>query len=167
MGQSGTGSSFLRDNIPFPQPQYAGKSSGNPMPASKSTQGEAWPQILGSRQVNQEERSPAPQYLYPVQGIESQTEENISIRIGLGLLLTTNPVKWTNSAQSRGTSFSGARFIWVLAFYLGKMVCASGEGSSLPLTTTGIATTSSADLSTLHKSSARPHNSMDCAQNVL
>lgn len=81
------------------------------MPASKSTQGEAWPQILGSRQVNQEERSPAPQYLYLVQGIESQTEENISIWIGLGLLLTTNPVNWTNSAQSRGTSFSGARFI--------------------------------------------------------
>lgn len=122
---------------------------------------EAWPQILGSRQVNQGERSPA-----PVQGTEGWTEENISIRIGLGLLLATNSVNRTNSVQSRGTSFSGAHLIWVLAFYPRKMACASEGGHSF-LLTTGIATTSSADLSTMHKSSVRPHNSMGCAQNVL
>lgn len=131
--------------------------------STKAHPRQAWPQILGSRQVNQGERSPAPQNLHPVQGTESQTAENISIRTGPGLLLATNPVNWTNSVQRRGTTFSGARLIWILAFYPGKMVCASEGGCSFPLTTTGITTMSSSDLSTMHKSSTRPHNSMGCA----
>ena len=71
------------------------------MPASKSTQGGAWPQLLGTRQLNQGKSSPAPQDLHPVLGNESQTKENISIEIALGLCLTWPPTQSTRLIQLR------------------------------------------------------------------
>lgn len=55
--------------------------------------GGARPQLLGSRQLNQGESSPAPQDLHPLLGSESQTEEDISIRIVLGLRFTRPPTQ--------------------------------------------------------------------------
>lgn len=51
-------------------------------------QGGGWPQLLGSRQLNQGESSLTPQDLRPVLGNESQNEENISVEIALGSCLT-------------------------------------------------------------------------------
>lgn len=98
MGQSGTVSSFLRHTITFPQPQKAEETSSlTParcsMPALKSTQGATWPQLLGSRQLNQGESSPTPQQLHPL--LESQTAECISVKIALGLCVTWPPTQST------------------------------------------------------------------------
>lgn len=74
MGQSGTGS------IPCPQPQQAGKSSGDPKPASKPSQG-----------MHGDPGGQIPIPTAPAQySTESPTEENISSRIALGLLLATS-----------------------------------------------------------------------------
>lgn len=58
--------------------------------STKAHLGRMCPHILGSRQLNQGESSTA-QELYPVLGEESQTEENISIKIALALCLTWPP----------------------------------------------------------------------------
>jgi len=49
------------------------------------------------------------------------------------------------------------------AFYLAKMACASRGGCSFPLTTAGISTSSPGQMSTLHKPSVRPQNSVGFA----
>lgn len=164
MGQSGTGSSFLRDNIPFPQPQYAGKSSGNPMPASKSTREKHglrfWAPGRWTRRKDPQPHSTCTLYRALRAKLKRTSPSGLVLDCswpptqanGLILLRVEEPAFLEHVSAEFWLSTLGRWSVLVE-----KAVPFHWQQQELE----------PPDLSTLPKSSFRPHNSMDCAQNVL